>query len=90
MAQDQLRGTDGNRKYPVPGCSLIPVSWWLWASPSWPRNLNRSGGLTSALKCVSTPGRSFLYGQNLGMESCDIGSAPPMSVLKGFIKAMDF
>jgi hypothetical protein len=43
--------------------------------PFWARNLSRSGGLTSALGCVSTVGRPALSQLNLGMESCGTGSA---------------
>ena len=41
-------GTDRNQKDPVPGWSLVPVSWWLWEGPSWARSLKRSDGLTCA------------------------------------------
>jgi hypothetical protein len=57
----------------------------LWVGPSWTRNLSRSGGLTCALRCVSTPGRPALSQQDLGMDSCSTGSAPgcrPMTILK--------
>ena len=76
VVQGQLWGADRNQKDPVPGCSLVPVSWWLWAGPSWARNLSRSGGLTCAHRCVSTPGRPALSQRNLGLESCGTGSAP--------------
>ena len=75
VAQGQLWGADRNQKDPVPGCSLVPVSWWLWAGPSWARNLSRSGGLTCAHRCVSTPGRPALSWQYLGMEICGTGWA---------------
>ena len=32
-------GSDGYRKDPVPGCSFVPVSCWLWVAPFWARNL---------------------------------------------------
>ena len=39
MAQGQFQGADRNRKDPVPGCSLVLVSWWIWVGPSWPQVL---------------------------------------------------
>jgi hypothetical protein len=60
VAQGQLQCETGNRKGPVPCCSLIPVSLWLWEGPSWARNLSRIGGLTCAHTCVSTPERPAL------------------------------
>ena len=70
MAQGQLWCADRNQKDPVPDCSFVLVSWWLWAVPSWPRNL-RSGGLTCAHRLVITPGRPGLSMKYLGLESCD-------------------
>jgi hypothetical protein len=29
VAQGQFQGADRNQKDPVPGCFLVPVSWWL-------------------------------------------------------------
>jgi hypothetical protein len=48
VAQGQLQGVDRNQKIPVSGCSLVLVSRWLWAGPSWARNLSRSCGFTYA------------------------------------------
>ena len=48
--------------------------WGGWG-PSWARNLSRSGGLTCVLRCVSNLGRPALSQWDLGMESCDTGSA---------------
>ena len=64
-----------NQKDPVPGCSLVLLSWWLWVGPSWARNLSRSVGLTYAHRCVCTSGRLALFWWYLGMELCDTGSA---------------
>jgi hypothetical protein len=58
---------DRNWKDHVPGYSLVPVSWWLWAILSWARNLNRSGGLT--------PGRPAFFPWYLSMELCGTGPA---------------
>ena len=62
---------------PVPGCSLVPMSWWLLGGvcPFWDRNLSRSGGLTYAHRCVSTPGREALSQWYLAMKHCGTGSA---------------
>lgn len=38
--------------------------------------MNRSGGLTCVLRCVSTPWNPALPCQDLGMEICGTGSAP--------------
>ena len=75
VAQGQLQYVDGNWKNPAPGCSYIPVFWWLWVGPSWVRNLSRSDGFTCALRWVSTLGRPSLSQWNLDMESCGTGSA---------------
>jgi hypothetical protein len=56
----QLQGGHRNQNDPVPGCSLVPVSCWLWEGPSWARNLNRSTGLTCFYRCVGTPSDSLL------------------------------
>jgi hypothetical protein len=71
VVQCQLRGADGNQKDPVPGCSLVPVSSWLWAGPFWARNLSRSGGPTCAHRCVGSPGRPAISQWYLGMENCE-------------------
>ena len=68
-------GTNGNQKDPVAGCSLVPVSWGLWACPSWTKYLSRSGGPTCAHRCVRTPERPVLSPWDLGMEYCGKGSA---------------
>ena len=60
VVQGQLWYKDRRQKDPVPSCSLVPVSWWLWTGPSWARNLSRNSGLTCAHRCVSTPGRPAL------------------------------
>jgi hypothetical protein len=70
------QGADVNWKDPVPSCSLVPVTWWLWVDPSWARNLSRSGVLICALRCISTPGRPALSQWDLCTESCESGSAP--------------
>jgi hypothetical protein len=56
VEQGQLWVADRNQKDLVPICSLIPVSWWLLEGPSGAKNLNRSGGLACARRCVSSPG----------------------------------
>ena len=81
VAQGQLQGADRNRKVPVPGGSLVPMPWRLWEGPSWARNLSRSGGLTCAHRCVSTPGKPALSWWYLGMEHCGTGSAPAADML---------
>jgi hypothetical protein len=43
--------------------------------PSWARNLSRNGGLTCALRCVSTPRRTALSQWDLCMETGGTGSA---------------
>ena len=63
-------------KNTVPGCSLVPVSLWLLAGPSWSRYLSRSDVLTCALRCASTPERPTLSQCDLCTESCGTGSAP--------------
>jgi hypothetical protein len=70
VAQGQLWCAEGNLKKPVTHCSLVTVSWSLWASPSLARYLSRSGGLTCAFRRVRTPGRPVLFRRDLGMESC--------------------
>jgi hypothetical protein len=75
VEQGQLWGTHRNLKDPVLGCSLVPVSWWLWAGLSWARNLTRSGGLTCAHRCASTPGRPVLSQLYFGVDHCGSGSA---------------
>ena len=54
----------------------LAVPWFLWAGPSWARNLNRNGSLTCAHRCVSPPERPALSRWYSGMESCSPGSAP--------------
>jgi hypothetical protein len=66
----------GYQKYSFPGCSLFPVSWWLWMGPSWPGNLNRGGGFTCVHRSVSTPGRPALSWRYLHMECCCTWLAP--------------
>jgi hypothetical protein len=75
VAQGQLWGADRNWKGPVLICSLVPVSWWLWAGLSWARNLSRSGCLTCTHRCVSTPGNPALSWLYLGMKNCGTVSA---------------
>ena len=66
----------GHRQKPEGSCIWLSlaVPWLLcpdgfgWG-PSWVRNLSRIGGLTCALRCVSTLGRPALSWQDLGMES---------------------
>jgi hypothetical protein len=72
----QVQGAEGNWKNPVPDSSLVLMSWWLWAGPSWVRNLNQTSGLTCAHRCVSTSERPSLSWWYLGMENCGTGSAP--------------
>jgi hypothetical protein len=74
VAQGQLQDADGNWKDPVPSYSMVPVSWWLLVSPSWARNLSRSGGLTCAHRCFYTPRRPALSQRYLGMEHSGTGS----------------
>jgi hypothetical protein len=59
VAQGQLLCADGNWKVLVHGHSLVSVSWWLWAFPSWAMNLSRIGGLICAIRCISTFGDQF-------------------------------
>ena len=66
---------DGNWKDSVPGFSSVPLFRGLWVGPSLARYLSRNGGLTCALRCVSTLGDQ-LSPWDLCMESCGIGSAP--------------
>ena len=56
VALGQLWVADGNQKYPVPDCCLVPVFWWLWVGPPWARNLSRNHGFTCAHRWVNTPG----------------------------------
>jgi hypothetical protein len=69
VAQGQHQGADRNLKDPVPGCSLVPVSLWLWAGPSWAKKLSRSGDFTCAHRCASTPGRPALSLQYSGKNA---------------------
>jgi hypothetical protein len=76
VTQGQFWGAEGNQKDSVPSCSLVPVSWWLWADLSMARNLSRSSGLTCVHRLVSTPGRPALsWRWYLGMEHCGTGLA---------------
>lgn len=69
-------GADGNRKDPVPGYSLVPVSWVLCAGSSCSRYLSKSGSLAFALRCVGTTWRPAPSCQDLGTDNCGTGSAP--------------
>ena len=76
VAQGQLWGTDGNQKNQVLSCSVVSGSSRLWAGPIYAQYRGSWSGLTCDLKCVSTPGRPALSGQDWGMDSCDTGLAP--------------
>lgn len=53
VVQGQFLGAERNRIDPAPGCSLVSISWWLWAR-------NRTGDLISSHRCVNIPGRPAL------------------------------
>lgn len=53
--------SDGNQKYLVPGCSVVPGSCGLWAGPMWTLYLGRSGHLTCDL-CTPWETCSLLEG----------------------------
>jgi hypothetical protein len=89
VAQGQLLGADRNQKDPVPGCSLVPVSWWLWEDPSWARNLSRSGGLTCVYRCVWTPGRLALSRQYLGMSGHSGTDQLPVHMETGKLRSLN-
>ena len=61
MAQGQLWDADRNLKDPVSGSSLVPVSRWLWAGPSWAKNLSNIGGVSALLGDQISPGRIWVW-----------------------------
>ena len=75
VVQVQLWIADINQQDPVPNCSLVPMSWWLWEGPSWASDFKRSADLTFAHRCSGTPGRAGLSWHYFRMEPCGTGSA---------------
>ena len=76
VVQGQLWGADRKQKNPVPGWSLVPVSWWLWTGFSWARNLKKSGSLNCTHRLACTRGTLALFRHYLGMDTCVRESAP--------------